>query len=280
VGTFPRTRPSELVDRTVQPLRVGPLTAQPTCPRCGSPHIVPAHRDALPDEISALRGGSGSAEFATGEFDAWFCSACGQGWPHLHRPPTKPVPERARATAPPTGAATLLEDLLDPGELPPAREIRTASAFFEDPRSSRTQRRFRTWWMVVIALLLVASVGAIVRFAPFARDGVDGRTDPAAGRVASSDRHRASPRGIHAVLRLDRPTWVRAVADGDVVGRSEEKPGDPIVLHAKKVLRLVLGNGGAVQLRLNGERVKTGPAGEGITLTFVRKHGEILTRTA
>ena len=87
------------------------------------------------------------------------------------------------------------------------------------------------------------------------------------------------PKGIHAILRLTEPTWVRAVGDGKLLQRSELKPGHAIAFHGRKVLRLILGNGGAVELRVNGDRVKTGPVGRSISLTFVRRSGTVVTRT-
>jgi Domain of unknown function (DUF4115) len=276
VGGFPRTRPSELVDRTVQPLRVGPLAARPTCPRCSSPHIVPARRAALSDEISALRGGAES-ELITDEFDHWFCSACGQGWPHVHR--TTAVPGASVAPIEPTGAATFQEALLEPANLPIAREVRTAPQFVDDP-APPTRRRPTRWKGVAIAVVLVAAVGgaaALIRSSD--RDEAGVRLGTPTADVAADHQRSASGR-IRAVMRLTEPTWVRAVADGKVVERSELKPGHAIVFRGRKVLRLTLGNGGAVELRVDGERVKTGPAGQPISLTFVRRNGRVVTRTA
>jgi Domain of unknown function (DUF4115) len=278
MGGFPRTRPAELVDRTVQPIRVGPLTARPTCPRCSSPHIVPARRAELSDEISALRGGSEPTELATDDFDHWFCSACGQGWPHAHSSETHAA-EGPPPLIEPTGAASFLAGLLDVDDLPVVREVRTAPGFMDDP-APPTRRRPRRWKVLALAVVLAgAAVVGVVTFGGLGRD--DGARPGTSPTPATSDRHQpASPKGIHAVLRLTQPTWIRAVGDGEVLERSEQRPGHAIIFRGRKVLRLVLGNGGAVELRVNGDRVKTGRIGQQITLTFVRRQGTVVTRTA
>jgi cytoskeleton protein RodZ len=84
--------------------------------------------------------------------------------------------------------------------------------------------------------------------------------------------------GIRAVLRLQDRCWVVAVADGTTLeqGRTLE-PGDRLVFRADRILELELGNAGAVELEVNGERVRTGDLGEVVGLELRWKDGEVHT---
>jgi cytoskeleton protein RodZ len=84
--------------------------------------------------------------------------------------------------------------------------------------------------------------------------------------------------GIRAVLRLQDRCWVVAVADGTTIeqGRTLE-PGDRLVFRADRILELELGSAGAVQLEVNGERVRAGNIGEVVRLELRWKDGEVHT---
>ena len=84
--------------------------------------------------------------------------------------------------------------------------------------------------------------------------------------------------GIRAVLRLQDRCWVVAVADGTTLeqGRTLEA-GDQLVLRADRILELEMGSAGAVQLEVNGERVRTGNIGEVVRLELRWKDGEVHT---
>lgn len=87
------------------------------------------------------------------------------------------------------------------------------------------------------------------------------------------------PRGMRAVLWLSQPSWVQAVADGKVLASTTLQPGTPVVYRARHLLRLVLGNAGGVDLRVNGEPVATGNYGEVVRLDFRWRKGRLLAKT-
>jgi cytoskeleton protein RodZ len=84
--------------------------------------------------------------------------------------------------------------------------------------------------------------------------------------------------GIKAVLQLQDRCWVVAVADGTTLeqGRTLE-PGDRLVFRADRILQLELGSAGAVELEVDGERVRTGSLGEVVRLELRWKDGEVHT---
>ena len=86
------------------------------------------------------------------------------------------------------------------------------------------------------------------------------------------------PSGVRAVLRLSGPSWVEAVADGEVLEASTLEPGDPFVYRADELLELTLGDAGAVRLRVNRELVPTGGSGDVVTLGLEWRDGELLIR--
>ena len=84
--------------------------------------------------------------------------------------------------------------------------------------------------------------------------------------------------GIKAVVRLQDRCWVVAIADGTTLeqGRTMES-GDRLVFRADRILELELGSAGAVELEVNGERVRTGSLGEVVRLELRWKDGEVDT---
>ncbi len=87
------------------------------------------------------------------------------------------------------------------------------------------------------------------------------------------------PRGVRAMLRLSQPSWVRAIGDGEVLVSRTLQPGAPLVYRASHHLRLVLGNAGGVDLRLNGERITTGTYGQVARFDFRWRKGRLLVKT-
>jgi len=53
--------------------------------------------------------------------------------------------------------------------------------------------------------------------------------------------------------------------------------GDRLVFRADRILELELGSAGAVELEVNGERVRTGSLGEVVRLELRWKDGEVDT---
>ncbi len=82
--------------------------------------------------------------------------------------------------------------------------------------------------------------------------------------------------GLNAVLRVTDRTWVSVTADGENVVREILEPPRSLTLEADEVLEVILGNGGGVRLRLNGELVSTGDPGEVVRLSFAYRNGEVV----
>lgn len=215
---------------------------QPECPRCSWPYVLPVSRE---EEIQALRGELTPSELAsTDVHHHWVCEACGYGWAH-ERTETEPEP-----------AAWVLEET-----------------------GSRPEPRPRPWRALGITLLVIGALAAgALRYGLLGLDRAAGRgsTPPPSASTSAP----TNPHAIRAVMTLDQPTWIRAVADGRVLKRSTVQPGHAVVFRARKSLHLEIGNGAAAHLRVDGKRVKTGPDPTLVRLTFVRVHGQIRTRTA
>jgi len=141
---------------------------------------------------------------------------------------------------------------------------------------------------VAARILAALSVTALLVIA-LERPGSDPVSGPSlgsrAGAVAVHDSAHVpltpppvrEPSGLRVVLRPVQPCWVQVVSDGEVVASLTLLPGDPVVYRAREELRLRLGNAGGVRLRVNGERLETGSAGEVVTFAFRFDDGEILT---
>ena len=82
--------------------------------------------------------------------------------------------------------------------------------------------------------------------------------------------------GVRAVLRVNQPCWVRALADGEVVAAITLVPGERVSYRADRNLQLRLGNGGGVRLRVNGEPVTTGDPGEVVVIELSWQRGGVL----
>jgi cytoskeleton protein RodZ len=78
------------------------------------------------------------------------------------------------------------------------------------------------------------------------------------------------------VLRLVQPSWVRAVADGEIVEASTLEAGTVVRYRADELLELRLGNAGGVRLRVDGELVPTGSSGSVVDLGFRWQDGEVV----
>src|SRR5918996_154021 len=108
-----------------------------------------------------------------------------------------------------------------------------------------------------------------------------GSTPDAAANVGGPGPATPSPspepdrRGVRAVLDVQQPCWIRVIADGEFVDEVTLQPGDSPTYRAKRDLQLRLGNAGGVTLRVNGEPIRTGPPGEGTTITFSWRDGDL-----
>lgn len=96
------------------------------------------------------------------------------------------------------------------------------------------------------------------------------------GHVPLASLPAPQPEGVHAVLRLTQPCWVEAASDGEVLAASTFQPGEMLVYRADELLELRLGNAGGVRLRVNGERVVTGNAGEVVSLAIRWDDGRVV----
>ncbi|HEX2089519.1 MAG TPA: RodZ domain-containing protein [Actinomycetota bacterium] len=82
--------------------------------------------------------------------------------------------------------------------------------------------------------------------------------------------------GLNGVLRVTDRSWVSVTADGENVIRETVDPPRSLTLEADRLLEVILGNGGGVRLRLNGELISTGDPGEVIRLSFAFQDGEVV----
>ena len=86
--------------------------------------------------------------------------------------------------------------------------------------------------------------------------------------------------GLNAVLRVTERSWVSATADGRNIIRETVDPARSLTLEADRDLELILGNGGGVRLRLNGELIPTGGPGEVVRLSFAWRNGAVVQESA
>ncbi len=157
-----------------------------------------------------------------------------------------------------------------------------------DPRE-QIRRAWRILTTISATILLVLMV------APQVRLGGEGSTPPSPtplgasaaqaadlGAPVAREPRRVPPRVDHLriVLELREPCWIGATVDGERTVSRTAAPRERIVLRADRVVELVLGNGGGVILRANGERVPTGDHGEVVRLTFRLHDGVVRTERA
>jgi hypothetical protein len=83
--------------------------------------------------------------------------------------------------------------------------------------------------------------------------------------------------GVHAVLRMESACWIRAVVDGNQVLARTYPAGSMRSFHAHHTLELTLGNAGAVRLRVDGDLVPTGAAGQVVHLSFEWRRGKLVS---
>jgi hypothetical protein len=152
-------------------------------------------------------------------------------------------------------------------------------------------RNPRTGWgllaaLSVIALVLIAVLPTALRSdepEPEPAPRVAGSPSPAvhdSGRDPVSTAPPREPTGILAVLRVVQPSWVRAVADGEIVEAATLDAGTVVRYRAGDLLELRLGNAGGVRLRVGGELVPTGSSGDVVDLGFRWKNGEVVPAEA
>jgi transcriptional regulator with XRE-family HTH domain len=148
----------------------------------------------------------------------------------------------------------------------------------------RPRRRVVAGALAVASLLALLAM-AVARLESGSEPGPETASSvPAAADVSpgpsSIERPPPSPRidGIRAVLQLRDRCWVVAVVDGATAqpGTTLEA-GARVVFHADRILELELGSAGAVDLEVNGERVRTGSLGEVVRLELRWKDGEVVT---
>jgi hypothetical protein len=253
--------------------------ARPDCPRCGSDLITAAPTDSPSEWVEELRGGNVRARSVAGR-SSWLCRACGHRW--------DPLPDSHELSADlgeehaPSERSALREhaELL---QLQPERSARSSP--HANLRSTPQPPDVRRRRGLVGAAMAVMAVAVVVFIALLPTTSIpDVEVPEASGPPAPVfESGRASPpppaperRGLRAVLHVDQLCWVRVVADGEVVASITLAPGDAVVYRAKRDLQLRLGNGGGVNLRVNGERVPTGSPGEVVVLDLAWQQGEVL----
>jgi cytoskeletal protein RodZ len=151
-------------------------------------------------------------------------------------------------------------------------------------------RNPRTGWgllavLSAVALALIAVLPMALRSderepAPLLASATPSPTAQNSSRATVSTTAPREPTGILAVLRLVQPSWVRAVADGEIVEASTLDAGTVVRYRADELLELRLGNAGGVRLRVDGELVPTGSSGSVVDLGFRWQDGEVVPAEA
>ncbi|HZD18609.1 MAG TPA: RodZ domain-containing protein [Actinomycetota bacterium] len=173
---------------------------------------------------------------------------------------------------------------LDPGPL--LREFDVRHPTVEEPPleplpDRRGRRRGAAVFLTLVSIAALAVIAMSQRPPPDdARPTVPAQVASVAvhdsGRVPLPSRATSEPNGVRAVLVLTQPSWVEAVADGQVVASQTLQPGERVVYRARRLLHLRLGNAGGVHLRINGEPVETGSPGQVVTFDVRWKDGRVL----
>ncbi len=142
---------------------------------------------------------------------------------------------------------------------------------------------------VVMALLSTALLAVLALLPPSAEPNRGPGVPAGADRAAPSSSPSPAvdevapprtPNGVRAVLRLREPSWVQAIGDGEVLAAATLQPGEPVIYRADRLLTLTLGNAGGVVLRVNGEVVPTGTAGEVVDLELRWRDDHLVVRRA
>lgn len=157
---------------------------------------------------------------------------------------------------------------------------------FQPMTDREPRRRALTRVLVATSILSLVALG-VTRFEAGGGSDPVPLSTPATGDVTMgrSDVTRPPPppplHGVRAVLRLNDRSWVEAVADGEVLesGKTFEA-GQRVVYRADRLLELLLGNAGAVELVVDGERIATGGPGDVVRLRLRLRDGEVVAKTA
>lgn len=254
--------------------------ARPNCPRCGSDLVAVAVADSPSEWVEELRGGNLRAHPLAERDVNWLCRACGHRWvPPDADGALADVAAEQGSNEPSASPVREYAELL---RLQPDRSAgastRAARSPAIEPLAQRPGRRD-----LVGAALVVIAVAAVVVIALLPQgsapdvevprpssalvDGNDeGDPPPAPAR---------QPRGVRAVLHVRDDCWVRAIADGEVVASITLAPGETVVYRADRDLELTLGNAGGVKLRVGGQPVATGGAGDVVVLDITWRRGEV-----
>jgi transcriptional regulator with XRE-family HTH domain len=133
-------------------------------------------------------------------------------------------------------------------------------------------------WVPTIAVGLV--VGALVSLILIAfATGDDVRREvepPATAQVQPPPPVVPEARAVLRLRVVDRATWVQVVADGEGQVRRRLGPGASRTFRARDRIRIEVGDGGAVRLRLNGDRIGApAPSGVSYRASFVLRDGEV-----
>lgn len=129
--------------------------------------------------------------------------------------------------------------------------------------------------VIALAVIAIRQTGSRPRPVPTSPRAEQPAVVPAGGGGAPASPVPAPVRGIRATLALSQPSWVQAVADGEVVAAVTLEPGTRVSYRAKRTLELTLGNAGGVHLRVNREPVRTGTPGEVVTLALRWRDGVV-----
>jgi cytoskeleton protein RodZ len=158
--------------------------------------------------------------------------------------------------------------------------------------TSRPVLGVRSRWPV--RALAAASVALLVLLAAFAigrsashttpimplPPSAGGSTAAAGGDAESSSQNHpdgGAARALRIELRVVRPTWVRAAADGKTILSRTLPAGRSLTLRADEAMDVRLGNAAGVRVSANGTSVSTGGRpGDVVNLSFAVRHGKVV----
>jgi hypothetical protein len=153
------------------------------------------------------------------------------------------------------------------------------------PKSAMTDEPRRGIRAAVLIVAVALATAAILTWTGGERRGSLAATQAASPSPVHSGaqaHHRTTPtapahvHGIEAVVHVRTTSFVAAVVDRRPASGRTLMAGTTRTFRAKHTLRLTLGDGGATDLRVNGDHFATGPSGRVTHLTFQWLHGRLI----
>jgi cytoskeleton protein RodZ len=162
--------------------------------------------------------------------------------------------------------------LLDAFDAEHVHAVPRASEIFESETAARAERRGPNWSAAMVAALALTLIYGVTQVLTSSSDssteGVGGSSAPASTASPGSPSASAAPSGrpsavaqaprdrVTVVLRARQVSWVQATtASGEELFQGLVQGGQTKTFSDRQRIRLVVGNAGAVTLRVNGTDV-------------------------